>query len=107
MLSCQARSCTMMARMGLQTSILPAVALATCISGELWLGIDGHRPEVALYQLTLAQRGYDPGDIDGYFGPRTQYAATSESLENGGDDELFPDDGVVMRPAFVRLGIAC
>ena len=57
---------------GLQTSILPAVALATCISGELWLGIDGHRPEVALYQLTLAQRGYDPGDIDGYFGPRTQ-----------------------------------
>jgi peptidoglycan hydrolase-like protein with peptidoglycan-binding domain len=76
--------------------------------------MEGRRGEVALYQTTLVAKGYDPGEIDGYFGSLTLEAAYAEIMDNGtgADDtgtfqEWFPDDGAVLEPAFVRLGIAC
>lgn len=91
-----------------------AVPLALCVDGELSFFTEGRRGEVALYQQTLADLGYDPGDIDGFFGINTYNAASAEILDNGdvaGPEgvftELFPDDGAVLPAAFERLGIGC
>jgi hypothetical protein len=84
---------------------------AGCIASEvLRYGMEGHRGEIALYQLTLRRAEYDPGDIDGYFGDGTLQAASREIQANGPDDlydEYWPDGGEVNRNAFIRLGIAC
>jgi len=84
------------------------------VSEELYFGMPGPEPQVVLYQQTLEALGYDPGEIDGYFGPNTLDAATQEITDNGrfatADGmfwEMFPDDGAILMPAFERLGIAC
>lgn len=96
------------------TTAASGVAIAECVSGELYLGMDTRRDEIALYQTTLAALGYDPGGVDGYFGQGTLAAAYDEIMDSGtgADDdgmfvEWFPDDGAVLLPAFERLGIAC
>lgn len=88
--------------------------LAACVDGELSFFTDGRRGEIALYQQTLANLGYNPGEIDGFFGQNTYNAASQEILDNGdvaGPEgvfaELFPDDGAVLPAAFERLGIGC
>ncbi|MFK8024943.1 MAG: peptidoglycan-binding protein [Ilumatobacter sp.] len=88
--------------------------LARCVDGEINLFTEGRRGEIALYQTVLTELGYDPGEIDGFFGPNTYNAASQEVFDNGNLDgpngvfeELFPDDGAVLPAAFERLGIAC
>lgn len=90
------------------------VPLAKCVADELSFAMDGHEDEVALYQYTLKRLGYDPGDIDGIFGETTWESAQDEIADNGVSTdgngnfvEIFWDDGTILRPAFVRLGIAC
>nr|AGC71330.1 hypothetical protein [uncultured bacterium A1Q1_fos_515] len=83
--------------------------MATCIASE-YFGFDAVEPraEVALYQYTLRNLGYDPGAIDGYFGPMTIEAGANEIMDHTTDNAgLFIDEGVIARDAFVRLGIAC
>ena len=87
-----------------------AVPMATCISlDEMYMGMRSNRPEVALFQTTLSGRGFDPGEIDGYFGVNTMRAAVDDVLTSNIDpmSELFLDDGVVRHTMFIRLGIAC
>ena len=89
--------------------VIGGLTLATCIASE-YFGFDAvePRPEVALYQYTLRGLGYDPGAIDGYFGPRTLEAGANEIIDHTTDNAgLFIDEGVIARDAFVRLGIAC
>ncbi|MFK7917866.1 MAG: peptidoglycan-binding protein [Ilumatobacter sp.] len=90
------------------------VQLASCVGGELSFFTEGRRGEIALYQQTLKNLGYDPGEVDGFFGQNTYAAASQEILDNGDVNgpngtfnELFPDDGAVLPAAFVRLGISC
>jgi peptidoglycan hydrolase-like protein with peptidoglycan-binding domain len=67
-----------------------------------------NRGEVALYQQTLKNLGYDPGGVDGFFGPKTTDAAFAEINDNGSLAEIFPDPPVaILFSAFQRLGIAC
>ena len=87
---------------------------AECVQGEINLFTTGRRSEIALYQQTLKDLGYDPGEVDGFFGQNSITAATAEILDNGNVngpngvfEELFPDDGAVLPPAFERLGIGC
>ncbi len=47
-------------------------------------------PEVTAWQNTLASRGYNPGAIDGSFGPRTETATKAYQTKAG-----LPADGVV------------
>lgn len=90
------------------------LALAPCVNGEIASSTTGRRGEIALYQTTLKDLGFDPGDIDGFFGPNTAQAASDEVFANGninGPDgmfaEIFPDDGAFLPAVFERLGIAC
>lgn len=89
--------------------VIGGVTLATCIASDLFgVTMSQPRPEVALYQYTLRNLGYDPGDIDGYFGPRTMEAAAYEIIDHTTDNAgLFIDDGVIYKDAFIRLGLAC
>lgn len=87
---------------------------ARCITEEISRSTQGRRDEIALYQQTLKDLGYDPGDVDGYFGPKSFDAAFEEIVANGNIDgpqglfqEAFLDDGAVLLPAFDRLGISC
>ncbi|MFV0309658.1 MAG: peptidoglycan-binding domain-containing protein, partial [Desertimonas sp.] len=51
------------------------IDVADCVSiGSMVIGMDGPNPEVTLVQARLAELGYDPGEIDGYFGPNTYSA---------------------------------
>jgi len=50
-------------------------------------------PNVELLQLALSRAGYDPGNIDGVFGPRTRAAVVRFQSANG----LTPDGIVGMR----------
>ena len=88
--------------------------LARCVDGEINFFTTGRRGEIALYQQTLKNLGYDPGEVDGFFGQNTYSAASQEILDNGNIngpngafEELFPDDGAVLPAAFDRLGIGC
>jgi len=56
--------------------------------GLLLLGSTG--PEVAQVQRMLAERGYDPGPVDGIFGPRTRQAVISFQEAHG-----LARDGIV------------
>ena len=98
------------------TTAAPTTVLvpARCVTEEINLSTRGRRDEVALYQQTLKDLGYDPGDVDGYFGPESFDAAFEEIVANGNIDgpegifqEAFLDDGAVLLPAFDRLGISC
>ncbi len=89
--------------------VIGGLTLATCIASE-YFGFDAVEPraEVALYQFTLRNLGYDPGDIDGYFGPMTLEAGANEIIDHTTDNAgLFIDEGVIHEEAFIRLGIAC
>jgi hypothetical protein len=84
------------------------------VEGEINLFTTGRRGEIALYQQTLKDLGYDPGQVDGFFGQNTYGAASQEILDNGNIngpngvfEELFPEDGAVLPAAFLRLGIGC
>lgn len=95
-----------------QSTVPDTYPTAECIASELlYVNMTGKRDEIALYQRTLVAAGYDPGDVDGYFGEKTWRAGTQESLDHSphGDVyvELWLDGGEVLRPAFERLGIAC
>lgn len=90
------------------------VVAAPCVTAEINEMTQGRRDEVALYQQTLKDLGYDPGDVDGYFGPRSFDAAWQEIVDNGNVvdadgvfEEAFLDDRAVLLPAFERLGISC
>jgi hypothetical protein len=98
------------------TTAAPTTILvpARCVTEEINLSTQGRRDEIALYQQTLKDLGYDPGDVDGYFGPKSFNAAFEEIVANGNIDgpegifqEAFLDDGAVLLPAFDRLGISC
>ncbi len=87
---------------------------ARCVTEEINVSTLGRRDEIALYQQTLKDLGYDPGDVDGYFGQKSFDAAFEEIVANGNIDgpegifqEAFLDDGAVLLPAFDRLGISC
>ena len=87
---------------------------ADCVEDELSFFTPGPSGEVALYQRTLRDLGYDPGAVDGYFGQNTLDASMQEIMDNGvavdGQGnfvETFPDDGAILPPAFDRLGISC
>ncbi|MEI2706860.1 MAG: peptidoglycan-binding domain-containing protein [Ilumatobacteraceae bacterium] len=86
-----------------------AAAIAECTTvGAMFVGMPGPDPQVALYQQTLKNLGYHPGEVDGYFGASTMSAAMSESDDNaGGVFEYGIDEGTVLDVAFERLGIAC
>ena len=90
--------------------VVDGLALAPCIDADHF-EVDQRAPrgQVALFQYTLDRLGYDPGDIDGYFGPNTMQAGAEEILDHSPQSgrELFLDDGVIAIPAFRRLGIAC
>lgn len=50
-------------------------------------GASGHSPRVAEMQSNLARLGYDPGPVDGLFGPRTSAAIREFQQDHG----LTPD----------------
>ena len=84
------------------------LVIAPCVTAAIDESTTGRRGEVALYQQTLKNLGYDPGDVDGFFGPKTTTAAFEEIGDNGSLGEIFPDPPVaVLFSAFQRLGIAC
>ena len=87
---------------------------AQCVSEKISLSTQGRRDEIALYQQILKGLGYDPGEVDCYFGPKSFDAGWQEVLDNGFIDgpqgifeEAVLDDGAILMPAFERLGIAC
>jgi hypothetical protein len=84
-----------------------ALVLAPCVNGDVNRFTTGRRGEIALYQTTLKNLGFDPGEIDGYFGSATQAAASAEFGANGDMSEIFPDDASFLPALFQRLGIAC
>lgn len=71
----------------------------------------GRRDEIALFQQTLKDLGYDPGEIDGYFGPNTWTAASEQMLDSVGPAglavDVLDDSQEVLSPFFQRLGIVC
>ncbi len=72
------------------------------------VGMTGHRPEVALFQKTLTNLGYDTKGVDGYFGENTLTAAIEESTNDAnGAFEYGVDEQTVLDVMFKRLGIAC
>ena len=89
--------------------VIGGLTLASCIASDLFgITMSQPRAEVALYQYTLRNLGYDPGTIDGYFGPATMEAAAYEIIDHTTDNAgLFIDDGVIYQDAFIRLGLAC
>lgn len=54
------------------------------------LGLGSRGPEVEMLQRILVSIGYNPGPIDGIFGPMTRRAVIEFQLDNG----LVPD-GIV------------
>ena len=86
------------------------MTLAACVQvSELSPNL-GSRGEVARYQQTLKNLGFDPGVVDGRFGPNTFAAGLAESSANGTGGlgvEFFPDDSAILEAAIVRLGISC
>ena len=92
------------------TSPPSPVTLAACVQvSELSPNL-GSRGEVARYQQTLKNLGFDPGVVDGRFGPNTFAAGLAESSANGTGGlgvEFFPDDSAILEAAIVRLGISC
>jgi hypothetical protein len=84
------------------------LVIAPCVTAAIDESTTGRRGEVALYQQTLKNLGYDPGGVDGFFGPKTTDAAFAEIGDNGSLGEIFPDPPVaILFSAFQRLGIAC
>ena len=86
------------------------VALASCVGVSELSPVSGSVGEVALYQQTLKNRGFDPGDVDGRFGPNTFSAGLAEVTANGTGGfgvDVFPDDSAILGATLVRLGIAC
>lgn len=71
----------------------------------------GRRDEIARFQQTLKDLGYDPGEIDGYFGPNTWTAASEQMLDSVGPVglavDVLDDSQEVLSPFFQRLGIVC
>jgi hypothetical protein len=71
----------------------------------------GRRDEIALFQQTLRDSGYDPGEIDGYFGPNTWTAAGEQMFDSVGPAglavDLLDDSQEILSPFFQRLGIVC
>lgn len=47
------------------------------------LSFGARGPQVQLLQLALRRAGYDPGELDGRFGPRTREALTAFQRDNG------------------------
>lgn len=86
-----------------------SVAPAACISlPSMEVGMSGHRDQVTLFQNTLQDLGFDPGDLDGYFGENTFGAAAREVAANGDPDtEISLRDGWVSGEVFQRLRIEC
>ena len=88
----------------------PTVSLARCISlTAMYVGMTGHRDQVALFQQTLTILGYGTGGVDGYFGDNTFVAAFQESQAHmpEGGFEIGVDEQTVIDSMFQRLGIAC
>ena len=71
----------------------------------------GRQDEIALFQQTLTDLGYDPGAIDGYFGPNTWTAASEQMFDSVGPAglavDVLDDSQEVLSPFFQRLGIVC
>jgi len=91
----------------------PAVDVAECVSTDrMYIGMPGPDSQVALLQTRLIELGFDPGEVDGYFGENT-FVATYQSQApysdgTSGGNGIFADEGTVLGPAvFERLGIAC
>ncbi len=89
------------------------LTLAACTSGTR-PGSVRRWGDQLLHHRTLTNLGYNPDEIDGYFGENTLTAAAQEVLDNGNVngpngvfEEYFPDDGAILPAAFQRLGIAC
>lgn len=93
------------------TNAPPApVALASCVAVSELSPMSGSAGEVALYQQTLKNLGFDPGEVDGRFGPNTFSAGLAEVTANGTGGfgvDVFPDDSAILGATLVRLGIAC
>lgn len=96
------------------TTVLVPARCMPYPGNEVNLSTQGRRDEIALYQQTLQGLGYDPGEIDGYFGQQSFEAGFQEVTENGNIDgpngifeEAVLDDGAILPPAFQRLGIVC
>jgi GDSL-like Lipase/Acylhydrolase family/Putative peptidoglycan binding domain len=88
------------------------VEVAGCVSeGNMFVGMDGPDPEVARLQERLEEFGYDPGDVDGYFGESTWVAAAESQVEfsdgSAGGNGVFADEQALLEPYFERLGISC
>jgi catechol 2,3-dioxygenase-like lactoylglutathione lyase family enzyme len=51
-----------------------------------------HGPEINAIQRAVRDKGFDPGDIDGQFGPHTQAAIVAFQIQNGliADGEVGP-----------------
>lgn len=82
-----------------------ASTLLNARSGEIsdrnWNDWNWDRKITAAVQLVLKHAGHDPGDIDGFVGPRTQYAFESWQYEkthgspppeDWRDDDIEPED---------------
>ncbi|MFV0306218.1 MAG: peptidoglycan-binding domain-containing protein, partial [Desertimonas sp.] len=90
---------------------------AACVATEIGSETDDVA-DIAALQLALAQRGFDPGGVDGVFGPNTraavvQFVGAHRDLVvsfAGGDTAPLADvtdDGTVRTPVLDALGIGC
>lgn len=64
------------------------------------LAVGSVGPEVEMLQRILLSIGYDPGPIDGIFGPLTQMAVMQFQMDNG----LVPD-GIVGPKTYAVLDL--
>ena len=94
------------------TGARPSTEVAPCVaSGVISIGMDGPNPEVALLQTRLTELGYNPGDIDGYFGESTWGATVVSQVQysdgTSGGNGVFADEQTLLEPVFERLNISC
>lgn len=72
--------------------------------------VQGPDRDVMALQAGLLHAGFDPGDIDGYYGPNTSSAVTAYASSITGDmpyNLIWIDEGAIVYPLFARLGVAC
>ena len=67
------------------------------------IGFEGERAVIATAQKFLKSQGFDPGVIDGYYGPRTEFAV--ESYYDDEDEKwIRPDEEIKTKwPSYGRL----
>ncbi len=83
------------------TSIPPCPGAITCrvlrVTTPFMSG-----PDVVAVQQALIARGFNPGSVDGIYGPMTANAVRAFQAANG-----LPVTGIVCGQAYVLLGVAC